>query len=234
MINEIQHILDKKTISAKEMDMLKNYEPDDGKNMLYSFFTPTWLCQLMYDLAIKYGFNPQTGKIIEPSAGNGNFLEVFDKPENATAFELDDINFKIAQKRSPKTKIFNTYFEKSFLQPPKYRSKISKGVTWLKDYPFDLAIGNPPYGKYSGLYKTHFANLKAQQFEIFFMLTSLDLLKKGGLLVFIIPSGFLRNTWASQKEKLAKKAELIDAYRMPDNIFKDTKVPTDIIVLRKK
>jgi len=234
MINDVKQILEKKSISQSDLEILKNYEPNEGKNLLYSFFTPIWLCEVMYSLAIKYGFDKDKGKILEPACGTGNILEVLDNPQNCTAFELDETNYQIAKLRSPKTEIYNTYFEKAFLQPPKYRSKITKGVTWLKDYPFDLAIGNPPYGKYSGLYKTHFSNLKAQQFEIFFMMTCAKLLKKDGLIVFLIPSGFLRNSYTSQKSKITKDLELIDAYRMPDNIFKGTKVPTDIILLRKK
>jgi type I restriction-modification system DNA methylase subunit len=231
---DIKAILDKKTLSDNDIEVLMDYQSNDSKNLLYSFFTPKWLCQEMYNLAIRYGFDTKKGKILEPACGTGNFLEILDNPSLCTAFELDDINYQIAQKRAPNVKIYNTYFEKAFLQPPKFRSLLSKGETWLKDYPFDLVVGNPPYGKYSGLYKTHFDNLKAKQFEIFFILKSLDLLKKGGLLVFIIPSGFLRNSYASQKQKIAKKADIFDAYRMPDNIFKGTKVPTDIIVLRKK
>jgi type I restriction-modification system DNA methylase subunit len=231
---DIKAILDKKTLSDNDIQVLIDYQSNDSKNLLYSFFTPKWLCQEMYNLAIRYGFDPKKGKVLEPACGTGNFLEILETPSLCTAFELDKINYLIAQKRVSEVKIYNTYFEKSFLQPPKYRSLFNKGLTWLEDYPFDLVIGNPPYGSYSGLYKTHFNNLKAKQFEIFFTLKSLDMLRKGGLLVFIIPSGFLRNSYASQKEKIASKADIVDAYRMPDIIFKGTKIPTDIIVLRKK
>ena len=58
----------------------------------------------------------------------------------------------------------------------------------------------------------------------------------GGLLVYIIPNTFLSNDnkYNEFKEKLSKKCELIDAYRLPNGVFSNTEVGTDIIALRKK
>ncbi len=242
MTDKIKKILANPKPTSADMEVLRNYEPGDGTNALYSFFTPVWLCKVMYDLAIRHGFNEATGKILEPAAGTGNFLEVIKHPENVTAFELDSLNAEIAKKRVPKTRaIITTYFETAFLAPPRHTSpwKGKKGTkneySWLKHAPFDLVIGNPPYGKYKNLYSSYFKKPRFKQVEMFFMYKSLQLLKPGGLLVFITASNFLRNesTYLNEKTSICQYGELIDAYRMP-KVFSHTQVPTDIIIFKKK
>lgn len=230
--NDITAILAKKTLSPEDHKVLESYEPNDGQNRLYSFFTPVWLCKVMLELAVKNGFDPKKGKVLEPAAGTGNFLTVLERPENCTAFELDPINFEIAQRRSPKTTIYNQYFETSFLKEPRYTT-VLKNTTWLKAYPFDLVIGNPPYGKNSNLYSSYFRNPKFKQVEQFFMYKSMQLLKSGGLMVFITGSGFMRGQYLREKAAIATIATFVDAYRMP-KVFKGTSVPTDILIFRKK
>jgi hypothetical protein len=63
----------------------------------------------------------------------------------------------------------------------------------------------------------------------------LQLLKPGGLLVYLTGSNFLRNGISYQSEKLLmeKLADILDAYRLPP-VFRYSKVPTDIIVLKRK
>ncbi|WP_264550447.1 class I SAM-dependent methyltransferase [Flavobacterium sp. N2820] len=231
----IKEILKKSSLTKEDLSVLENFEPNDGQNRLYSFFTPIWLCEVMYKLAIQNGFNSKTGKILEPSCGTGHFLTVVDNPKNVTAFELDKFNYEIAKKRVPEATIYNQYFETAFLQEPRFTSLLKNDATWLKDAPFDLVIGNPPYGKYSGSYAPYFKKLKFKQLEQFFMLQSLKVLKKGGLLVFITGSNFMRNdkTYEHEKKQIGELAEFVDAYRMP-KVFKNTQVPTDILIFKRK
>jgi hypothetical protein len=72
------------------------------------------------------------------------------------------------------------------------------------------------------------------QIELFFMYQGLQLLKPGGILVYITGSNFLRNgiTYQSEKLELEKYAQFLDAYRLPA-VFKFSSVPTDIIVLKR-
>lgn len=242
MKKEIEAILEKKFLTKEDMAFLESYEPNDGTNRLYSFFTPVWLCDVMYKLAKRNGFDPKKGTVLEPAAGTGNFLTVLENPENCTAFELDKFNYRIAQKRSPKVTLYNQYFETALLQPPRFtsimqsRSSTTKTVpTWLDGYPFDLVIGNPPYGKYKNLYSSYFKSLKIKQVELFFMYQGMRLLKPGGLLVFITASSFMRNdkTYEHEKKLIGRYAEFVDAYRMP-KVFKNTAVPTDILIFRRK
>lgn len=235
MSNSIKEILAKQELTEADQKALADFEPNDGTNRLYSFFTPVWLCEVMYQLAVKHGFNPKTGKVLEPACGTGNFLTVLPNPKNVTAFELDPLNCEVSKKRVPGVTIYNNYFETAFLQEPRFTTLLKNNSTWLKDAPFDLVIGNPPYGKYANLYSSYFKTLKFKQVEMFFMLQSLKLLKKGGLLVFITGSNFMRNdkTYQHEKEKIGEYADFVDAYRMP-KVFKNTDVPTDILIFRRK
>lgn len=234
-MQNIKDILNKKILTNDDLLVLENYEPNDGQNRLYSFFTPIWLCDVMYKLAIRYGFDENKGKILEPACGTGNFLTVLKNPKNCTAFELDPLNYEIAKKRVPEVTIYNQYFETAFLQAPRYTNLLKNNATWLSDAPFDLVVGNPPYGQYSNLYSSYFKTLKIKQVEQFFMLKSLQVLKKGGILCFITGSNFMRNdkTYSHEKNLISEYAELVDAYRMP-KVFKNTDVPTDILIFRRK
>ena len=72
------------------------------------------------------------------------------------------------------------------------------------------------------------------QIEHFFMFYGLQLLKPGGLLIFITGSNFLRNglTYQRVKNEIGKLSKMVDAYRLPP-VFRFSKVPTDIIVLKR-
>ena len=223
---KVEELLQVKTshFTDEEKQLLAEYEPNTGRNKLYSFFTPLWLCEVMVDLAIRYGFTPTKGKALEPSAGTGNFLVALQnkgvKPKNIRAFELDETNYIIAKGRCPEVNLHNQFFEISFLEPPNFRTKAKE--PWLKEYPYDLVIGNPPYGANKNKYSSYFRSPKFKQLEQFFMYKGLELLKSGGLLVFITGSNFLRNdkTYTNEKKAIGKLADLVDAYRMP-KVFKN-------------
>jgi spermidine synthase len=67
------------------------------------------------------------------------------------------------------------------------------------------------------------------------MYYGLQLLKPGGLMVYLTGSNFLRNgiTYQTEKAELEKVCDILDAYRLPP-VFKFSQVPTDIIVLKRK
>jgi uncharacterized protein (UPF0216 family) len=67
------------------------------------------------------------------------------------------------------------------------------------------------------------------------MYQGLQMLKPGGLLVYLTGSNFLRNgiSYQTEKAEMEKLADILDAYRLPP-VFKFSKVPTDIIVLKRK
>jgi type I restriction-modification system DNA methylase subunit len=225
---------DRKFIAQYEGSGGQGSKGATGEGVLYEFFTPDFICELMWKLAYRYGFKAG-GSVLEPSVGTGNLLKWAPNNSKCYGFEINPISKRIAEILYPDVKIYEGYFETAFLQPPRYTASLKDKLTWLEGYPFSLVIGNPPYGKYKNKYSSYFTRPKMHQIELFFMYQGLQLLKPGGLMVYLTGSNFLRNgiTYQSEKLELEKLADILDAYRLPP-VFKFSKVPTDIIVFKRK
>lgn len=203
-----------------------------GQGLLYEYYTPMWLCAKMWELALHHGEAPRF--VLEPAAGTGNLLALMPASvEAAMAFEVNRTAARIARIRAPKAQVLTLPFEAAFLEPPRFTNRAR--VTWLGHAPYDLVIGNPPYGVHTGVNAALFRKPDLKTFEVFFMYWGLEVLRPGGLLVMVIPSSFLRSDerYAKQKALLEKRCDLVDAYRLP-KVFDSTTIGTDIVVLRKK
>lgn len=245
---EIENFIDNhdsqgKAYSLADIEFIQQYEGYGGlankgakeRGLLDEYFTPIYIAEYMYKLAIKYGYDG--GAVLEPAIATGNIINPLPKKTKITAFEINHYSKRVCELRFPRIKVYEQYFETAFLQTPRFVSKITnKKLTWLEDYPFSLVIGNPPYGGHKSRYSSYFTGIdKFKQLEIFFMYKSMQLLKKGGLLIFITSSGFMRNgiSYNHEKQRIAKIADFVDAYRLP-KVFRSTDVPTDILIFRKK
>lgn len=228
--------------SREDMDFILQYEGSGGQGskgatgegLLYEYFTPLYIASLMWELAYRHGFD-KSGTVLEPSTGTGRLLDGAPDKGKCTCFEINPVSARIAEITQPGVTMHNGYFETAFLQPPRFTSRPKDKLTWLTGYPFSLVIGNPPYGKYKNRYSSYFPSPKMPQIEQFFMYYGLQLLKPGGLLVYLTSSNFLRNglTYSKAKDEIGKFAELTDAYRLPP-LFRFSQVPVDIIVLKRK
>ncbi|HBG69672.1 MAG: adenine-specific DNA methylase [Bacteroidetes bacterium GWF2_43_63] len=229
--------------SSDDISFIQQYEGSggqgskgaSGEGVLYEFFTPDYIVELMWELAYRYGHDAK-GSILEPGIATGRVIAPAPDKSRVTGIEINPVSARICQITYPKAKIHTGYFETAFLQPPRFTSKLKGNqLTWLEDYPFSLVIGNPPYGKHKNKYSSYFAAPKMQQIELFFLYYGLKLLKPGGLLIYITSSNFLRNgiSYNHEKDSIGQLAELMDAYRLPA-VFRFSEVPTDIIVLKRK
>lgn len=241
--NEIEAFIEKKdkegsSFNEEEKNYIRQYtgsgglikEGAAGRGVLYEYYTPDLVVQKMWGMAFKYGYDG--GSILEPSVGTGNFLKYAPKDAIVFGFETNHFSARIAQILYPNAHIHEKAFETLFFA----------GNIHLKDDfdhpPYSLVIGNPPYGdftgKYAGMGEKQWTG--ATEYDQYFILRGLDLLKKGGLLVFVVPSSFLSYNVKSVKvkEKIASKVDLMDAYRLPIRTFDTTDIGTDILLLRKK
>lgn len=237
------YLYDVEDIEIVVQPIIENKEPtkpnsegsSTGTGALYEFFTPTLVAEKMWDLAYKHGFSGN-GTVLEPAAGNGRLLQFAPDLSKCVAFEINPDNVADLQKQFPDAEVYDQSFEIAYLQAPRYNSLIKSKTkpTWLTKYPFELVIANPPYGKYMGLYSSYFP-FKGQ-FEHFFIEYTIKLLQPGGVGVFLVPSSFLRNgaMYTEVKKRILEMAKLVEAYRLPANIFEKTSIGTDIIVFKKK
>ena len=239
---DIESFIDKKDkdgsyYNEEEKNYIRQYtgsgglikEGAAGRGVLYEYYTPELVVKKMWEMAYHYGYDG--GSILEPSVGTGNFLKFAPKGAIVFGFETNHYSARVAQITYPNAHIHEKAFETLFFA----------GNVHLKDKfdnpGYSLVIGNPPYGdftgKYAGMGEKQYTG--ATEYDQYFMLRGLDLLKKDGLLVFLIPSSFMSNgsKFNKVKEKIAAKADFVDCYRLPSRIFETTDIGTDILVLRK-
>jgi hypothetical protein len=232
-------------VSAEVLNYLSGYTgmgglkfEEAGKEILYEYYTPDEIIQRMWGLAYKHGYK-EDGSVLEPSVATGRFLKYANPVTRVVACELNWYSYCIATLiYGHKFEIRQQYFEEFFI---KNNNSIKGKVGDLEK--FDLVIGNPPYGnfqgKYAGMGEKSYTRARNQ--VEYFILRGLDLLKKDGLLVYIIGAEvsaggipFLDGQMSPVKEMISERGELIDAYRLPNDVFDTTSVLSDIIVIKKK
>ena len=106
---------------------------------------------------------------------------------------------------------------------------------------FDLVATNVPFGNIS-VFDEDYTNSKdavrrdaAKMIHRYYVLKGLDCLRNGGIEAYIITSNYL-NRDSDQLAEALKSARLIGAYRLANNLFKEsgTEVGTDLLVLQKE
>lgn len=200
-----------KVLTREEIASLK-------QTLTSAYYTPAEIVIFMYQWLMERGFIG--GEILEPAIGNGVFVEHMPKEikQNSiiTAVELDQVTSKITKSLYPEVKLNTCGFEE-------YN-------TFEK---YDLIIGNPPYGANKVVDQSH-PDLKDYCIHHYFVAKSMRLLKQGGILAMVLPSYFLDNTTNHARNIIKKDGgNLIDAYRLPDDLFQGAKVTIDIIFLIK-
>jgi len=215
---------DKKLLSQYEGGGGTGEENRSTSGVLYEFYTPNSVVNKVWELVDSYAPNAKT--VLEPSGGTGRFIHGRDKNE-CTLIELDKTSSRIASILHPNAEVKNQAFQELFFKD---------GVIHKENYEgkkYDLVIGNPPYGDYTGIYKGKGEGKEHSRYEQYFIERGLDTLKENGILAFVLPSSFLSNGENEGKRLIASKGELIDAWRLPSGVFNTTDVGTDIVIIKK-
>lgn len=218
-------------ITEEEKNILRQYagaggtgaEDVNDTRVLNEYYTPFNVINKVWQLVDKY--DPRTNKkVIEPSSGIGRFAE--GRKEKFTMFELIPETSRINKILHPDANVYTGEFQKNFMSGGMfYKGKGEK---------FDVAVGNPPYGDYSGLYKGMGEGKEHSYYDEYFIDRTLDTLKDGGILAMVVPSRFLDGKDSAAKRKIAEKGKLLEAWRLPEGTFETTGVGTDIIIIRKE
>ena len=186
---------------------------------LDSFYTTPTVIQSIYQALEQFGF--ESGNILEPACGVGNFFgcmpQDMHRDSKLYATELDDITGRIAKLIYPEADIRISGFQDVPYQ----------------DGCFDVAVGNVPFGDL-GFHDEEYDTAKLHDY---FFAKALDKVKEGGIIAFVTSKGTLDKKDESVRQRLAEKADLIGAVRLPSSAFKanaNTEVTTDIIFLQKR
>lgn len=226
---------DRNLYAKEELTLIATYEGKGGlakegirgTGILSEFYTPDSICAKMWGLAYKHGYTG-TGKVLEPSCGIGRFLK-YANPILVDAYEIDIISYTVCKLLYPEANITLASFETKFFRGSFHTPKVEPI--------YSLVIGNPPYESYQSQYSSKEKQVTgAFTFDQYFITRGIDLLIPGGVMVFIVPSSFMRNEhkYNKLKEDIEAKATLVEAYRLPNESFHNTYVGTDILVFKKK
>ena len=205
---ELKNVLsDEEYVSARE-------------STLTAFYTPPVVIKAVYSALENMHF--QTGNVLEPSCGIGNFMGLVPESMSDAKFygvELDSISGRIAQQLYQKNSIAVQGFES----------------TNLPDSFFDAAIGNVPFGQF----KVPDKRYDKHNFLIhdYFFARTLDKVRPGGVIAFITSKGTLDKENPNVRKYIAQRADLLGAIRLPNDTFKaaaGTEVTSDIIFLQKR
>ena len=160
------------------------------------------------------------GDILEPSCGNGVFFEHMPEAmlakSNITGVEMDLLTSKLVKSIYPKVNIINQPLQDVDFSDKKY----------------DLIIGNPPYSAELVSDKC-MPDISNYTIHHYFTAKCIGLLKDNGILVFVLPSYFMDIPGRNTRAIINNEAVLIDAVRLPENLFEQATVTVDILFFRK-
>lgn len=200
----------------------KLYDYDQRKALQSSqnnaFFTPTKVIDAMYEGFKRMGF--RGGNILETSMGVGNFfgrMPVSIRNKSAlTGVELESYTARIAQYLYPGATVINKPFQ-----------DVS-----IKNGSYDLIIGNVPFGQNKISY-----NKKKYSLHNYFVISSLDKVRDGGVVAVITSAGTLDSYGIDARAAIMEKADVVACYKLPEKVFSrnaSTDVQTDLLILRKR
>lgn len=185
-------------------------------------YTSPEIVAAVWRAADRLGF--KGGRVLEPSVGAGNFFGLMPhelrKASALHGVELDRITSGIATQLYPEAKIARMGFQDYT----------------IPDGHFDIAIGNPPFGRES-LYDGKRKDISGFSIHNYFFAKSLDGLKEGGILAMVVTNRMMDVPGDKARSYMDYRADFIGAIRLPNDAFManaGTAVTTDIIFMRKR
>ena len=200
------------TLSPEEYDAAR-------ASTLNAHYTSPTVIKAIYEAVGNMGF--QTGNILEPSMGVGNFFGLLpEQMQDSKLYgvELDSITGRIAKQLYPQANITVAGFE----------------TTDRRDF-YDLAIGNVPFGQYQVNDRAY--NKLGFSIHNYFFAKALDQVRPGGVIAFVTSRYTMDSKDDRARKYIAERAELLGAIRLPNNAFKanaGTDVVSDILFLQKR
>lgn len=191
----------------------------NNKKQTGSYYTPPYLAKFITRRVIE-SLQSEKLEILEPSVGDGSFIsalaDFFDKKISLTAL---DINNEELKKAATKWKNIKSFFNFNFLD-------------FTTEKRFSAVLGNPPYIKKKLLQEEDLIKIKdihlterlsensINNIWTSFILKSCNLLKRDGIIAFVLPSELLQVKYAKEiREYLINKFDRIEIFTFNDLMF---------------
>jgi predicted RNA methylase len=221
--------LAKRGLTDEEAELVAAYSGKGGiSGDLNQYYTRTDIAKAMWD--VMNAHQDQIENVLEPACGSGVFLATAPKEAKVTGVELDKSSAAVADAlHGHKHKVEAKSFEEFTIE----RSGMPAE--------FDAVVTNAPFCTRSSgsaeslkIHKPWYTSA-----DRYFIDTSLDHAKDGGLVTMIVHSNVMnaRNPAAREfRERILARAEVLDAYRLPKEAWAHThtEVVADVLVLRKR
>ena len=224
---ELHNLIRENTDSEDEY---KLYVASMKQSVLTAFYTPKEIPEAIWSVMDELNLKPQ--KVLEPSAGMGVFIDTMrtvNLDAQVTAFEKDKLTGLLLSKlhANEGVDIRVEGFERIQM------SDLGK---------FDLAISNIPFGD-TKVFDPEYSNSKSimkrtisKSIHGYFMQKGLDAVRDGGMVAFITTRKYLDGQNSVRLNLLFQHADLVTAFRLPDNLFKEnanTEAGSDLIIVQK-
>jgi N12 class adenine-specific DNA methylase len=222
---ELHQLLKENSADDKQY---RKYVDSMKSSVLTAFYTPPQVIDTISASLRGSGLN--IDKFLEPSAGIGSFVQSFSENQlvNVTAYEKDLLTGKVLKHLYPKSNIRISGFEEI---PEKEQNS------------YDVVASNIPFGDTS-VFDLSYSRSKdtakvqaARSIHNYFFLKGTDMLREGGLLVYITSQGILNSPKNEPiRRALMQDNNLVSVVRLSNNLFTEyagTEVGSDLIILQK-
>ncbi|WP_407491515.1 N-6 DNA methylase [Elizabethkingia meningoseptica] len=214
--------------NSEDEKQYRRYVDSMKSSVLTAFYTPPQVIDAISATLRESGLN--IDKFLEPSAGIGSFIQSFseNKKASVTAYEKDLLTGKILKQLYPESNIRVNGFEEIPEKEKKSYDVVASNIPFGDTSVFDLS--------YSRSKDT--AKVKAaRSIHNYFFLKGADMLREGGLLVYITSQGILNSPKNEPiRRALMQDNNLVSVVRLPNNLFTEyagTEVGSDLIILQK-
>lgn len=234
-------------LTVKLHNILKEYSGSEREyeawveslkaSTLTAYYTPREIAEAIFKAIYCHGektfyakrFLPKT--MLDPAAGMAVFgraamlSSAGSREPDVTMYEKDLLTGLLLKRMYPWAEIYNKGFETI------PASELGKYDLVSTNVPFgDIRVFDPEYSNS----KSKVRRDAARMIHRYYVLKGLDCLREGGVLAYIITSNYL-NRDGEQIGEALKQARLIGAYRLANNLFKEsgTEVGTDLLVMQK-
>lgn len=208
------------------------FAPSFLKKDLSQYYTPKEIANFMVSL-VKIN---NTTKALDPSSGSGDFMVGIlkkSKEENLNEVEKNIFCWDIDEDASALSQI-NMILNGDGRTQVTTKNSLENRNEQSNEY--DLIITNPPFGVNTVYQQARGYDLKTIESGQLFVERSLILLKETGVLVIILPNGYLENpTNEPLRKHIINNSKIIGIINLPDNVFKCTGSggKTSILILQK-